>query len=84
MGVMPARGQLKAANCCSLFLLAPEILVSRDSFSYPVLRQPGHSRPHDQAKTGAYSQVPLVHPTFRDGVTTTLSNAIESVPSYQV
>ena len=48
----PARGQLNRENSIPLSPCVPENLVSRDGFSRPVPRQPGHL--HPQAESGAY------------------------------
>ena len=72
----PARGQLNRENI-PLSPCVPENLVSRDGFSRPVPRQPGHL--HTQAETGAYSRdssrVPRRRPFMKP------PNAIGSVPS---
>ena len=48
----PASGQLNSEKNILLSPCVPENLVSRDRFSRPVTRQPGHL--HSQAESGAY------------------------------
>ena len=48
----PARGQLSRENNIPLSRYVLENLVSRDGFSRPVPRQPGHL--HTRAESGAY------------------------------
>ena len=66
----------------SLAPFAPETLVSRDGFGYPVPRQPAHL--HTQAESGAYLRGSSRVPRRRPFIYFEPPYAIGSVPSYRV